>query len=75
MPYKIMKFLTPHYMLLSLSDYDGMCRSLTEKERQLNELRERTDERLESLKREHAQECIRLEQDRAAALEDRDAAR
>ncbi|XP_052769316.1 plectin-like isoform X2 [Mya arenaria] len=56
-------------------DYEGLCRSLTEKERQLTELRERMEERLESLKREHAQEQIRLEQDRNAATQERDLAK
>ena len=56
-------------------DYDGMCRSLTEKERQLVELRERMDEKIGLIQREHNQEKIRLEQDRSAAVTDRDLAR
>ena len=52
-----------------------MCRSLTEKERQLVELRERMDEKIGLVQREHNQEKIRLEQDRSAAVTDRDLAR
>lgn len=52
-----------------------MCRSLTEKERQLTELRERTDEKIEHLNKEHTQERVRLEQDRAVAIQERDIAR
>lgn len=56
-------------------DYEGMCRSLTDRERQLTDLRERTDEKLESLKREHVHERIRLEQNVEAAFRERDIAR
>jgi hypothetical protein len=52
-----------------------MCRSLTEKERQLTELRERTNEKIEHLKREHAQEKLRLEQDRTTAVQEKDLAK
>jgi len=52
-----------------------MCRSLTEKERQLVELRERMDEKIGLVQREHNQEKIRLEQDRSTAVTDRDLAR
>ncbi|KAL4227673.1 hypothetical protein ACF0H5_013109 [Mactra antiquata] len=51
-------------------DYEGMCRSLTDKERQLTELRERMDEKLESIKHEHAQERARLEQDKTTAVKE-----
>jgi hypothetical protein len=52
-----------------------MYRSLTEKERPLTELKERTDEKIEHLKREHAQEKLRLEQDRTTALQEEDLAK
>jgi hypothetical protein len=62
-------------LLSALTDYEGMCRSLTEKERQLTELRERTDEKIEHLKREHAQEKLRLEQNRTTAVQEKDLAK
>jgi hypothetical protein len=52
-----------------------MYHSLTEKERQLTELRERTDEKIEHMKREHAQEKLRPEQDRTVAVQEKDLAK
>ena len=57
------------------SDYESMCRTLTEKERQLNELKNRSEEKLELVKREHAQEKRRLEEHKNTAVQECEAAR
>jgi transcriptional antiterminator Rof (Rho-off) len=44
---------------------------MTEKEKQLTELRERTDEKIEHLKIKHAQEKLRLEQDRTTSVQEK----
>ena len=54
------------------TDYEGMCRSLTEKERQLNDIKDRNEEKLEQMKREYTAERLRLEQDKTTAEQERD---
>ena len=46
-------------------DFEGMCRSLSEKERQLNKVRDRSEE-MEYVQMEYTAERLRLEQDKTA---------
>ena len=73
--YLKLKLFKSNVNCLHSVDYDGLCRSLTDKERQLNEVRDRTEEKIEFMQREHTAERLRLEQDKTTAERERDSVR